>query len=143
MIIDSFERAWKGAKKKNWDSIYIAVDIHDTIFYGNYKSTELPTEFTPGAQMTLKMLSDRNDIVLILYTCSHPHEIEKYKQHLVEHGINFIHANINPSVIDNELGCYSHKPYFNVLLEDKAGFNCETDWFEIYDWFINRPDLGT
>jgi hypothetical protein len=28
----------------------------------------------------------------------------------------------------NGYGCYDKKPYMNVLFEDKAGFDAETEW---------------
>src|SRR5690554_2945679 len=74
-IYHIFENARKSAKKKNWDKIYLAIDIHDTIVYGNYDKDELPTKFIGNAKKTLQYLSNRSDIELILYTCSHPKEI--------------------------------------------------------------------
>ena len=77
-ILKSFNNAYKSAQKKKWDKIYVAVDIHDTIVYGNYNTDELPTEYIANAKEVLQYISQREDIVLMLYTCSHPHEIEKY-----------------------------------------------------------------
>lgn len=139
-IIRALERTWDKSKKKKWDCIYIAVDIHDTIVYGNYDSTKLPKTFCPQAKETLQFLSNRKDIVLFLYTCSHKHEIVKYEQFFKENGITFQSTNKNPAVSSNDLGCYDDKPYFNLLLDDKAGFDCETDWFHIYNWFHKKRE---
>lgn len=136
-ILKSFDNAYKNAKRKKWDKIYVAIDIHDTIVYGNYKSDELPTEYIANAKEILQYMSNRNDIVLMLYTCSHPHEIEKYFEFFKNDGIYFKYANENPDVPNTELGCYDRKPYFNILLEDKAGFNAETDWTIIYEYIKN------
>lgn len=141
MLIDAFERAFASAKKKGWDKIYIAVDVHDTMVYGNYNATELPRSFTPGAEETMRILSDRPDVDLIMYTCSHQKEIDKYLKYFAEHGIVFQDWNKNVDVPDNALGCYQHKLYFNILLEDKAGFDCEKDWFVIKEWIQNRELL--
>lgn len=35
-------------------------------------------------------------------------------------------------------GDYSKKPYFNILLEDKAGFEPEKDWLDIYHYLLKR-----
>lgn len=140
-IIEALQRNWLKAKKKKWDCIYIGVDIHDTIVYGNYDNTNIPTKFTPHAKETLQFLSNRKDIVLFLYTCSHQHEIEKYKTFFAENGIKFQSVNKNPAVQSNDLGCYDDKPYFNLLLDDKAGFNCEMDWYNIYQWFIRTKEI--
>lgn len=136
-ILKSFNNAYKSAQKKKWDKIYVAVDIHDTIVYGNYNADELPTQYIADAKEVLQYISQREDIVLMLYTCSHPHEIEKYFEFFKKDGINFKYANENPDVPNNALGCYDKKPYFNVLLEDKGAFDAETDWTIIYEYIKN------
>jgi hypothetical protein len=55
------------------------------------------------------------------------------------------YINENPEISDDKgaFGCYDKKPYYNVLLDDKASFNPETDWKPIYDYFVNseyRPN---
>ena len=82
----------------------------------------------------MKYLSKRSDICLILNTCSHPHEIEKYLEFFKARDIHFKYVNENPEVPNNALGCYDDKFYFNILLEDKAGF-IESDWYVIYTFF--------
>jgi hypothetical protein len=138
-IIDAFERAFERARQKQWDCIYIGIDIHDTIVHGNYDNSSIPTSFTPNALRTLQYLSNRRDIYMFLYTCSHAKEIAQYAPFFKENGIRFQAVNKNPVVENTDLGCYDLKPYFNVLIEDKAGFNCERDWLAIYNWFINNP----
>lgn len=140
-IIFALNKAWEKSKKKKWSEIYIAVDLHDSVVYGNYDTTKIPKTFCPHAKETLQYLSNRKDIVLFMYTCSHKDEIVKYEQFFKENGINFQSANKNPAVESNELGCYDDKPYFNLLIDDKAGFDCESDWYLIYEWFINKKEI--
>jgi hypothetical protein len=140
MLLDGLEKAYNSAIIKGWDKIYIAVDIHDTIVHGNYVADVLPTEFLVGAKQTLQYLSKRADVCLILYTCSHPYEIVKYQQFFSKHGINFQYANCNPEVPNNALGCYTDKLYFNLLLDDKAGF-IEADWLIIFNFFKSKQLL--
>lgn len=142
MLIDGLVRCYESAKRKNWDKIYIAVDIHDTVVHGNYRTDKLPTEFYPLAKETLKMLSERRDVVLILYTCSWPKEIEKYFGFFEENGISFKYANMNPEVPNNALGDYTDKFYFNFMVEDKAGFTAANEWQIIYDFFKDQPILS-
>lgn len=94
----------------------------------NWSETDLPTEFYPLAKEALREISSRNDVICILFTCSHPSEIEKYLVYFKSHGIHFSYVNENPEVINKKYGNYSKKPYFNVLFEDKAGFDPYTDW---------------
>jgi len=36
--------------------------------------------------------------------------------------------------VNSDLGYYDKKPYFNVLLDDKAGFDPATEWPAILKW---------
>lgn len=36
MILDALNKAYSSAKVKGWNTIYIGVDIHDTIVKANY-----------------------------------------------------------------------------------------------------------
>lgn len=129
----AFKNAFIKAKERNWDVIYIAIDIHDTIIKANYKPKEIPTEFYPFAIECLRKLTSRKDIKLILYTCSHPHEIDQYLQMFEANDIHFDFVNENSDVVTdlNGYGNYDKKPYFSALFDDKAGFNPERDWLDI------------
>lgn len=132
-IIHAIESANKIAKERGWEKTFWAFDIHGTIIKPNYKYGNVPKEFYPYAKQTLQLLSKRDDIVMILYTCSHPHEIEEYLKMFAEHDIYFKHINENPDVKTEGYGCYDKKFYFNVLFEDKAGFNPNEDWQKVYN----------
>ncbi len=132
MITKAIENCLRNAKEKGWEKTYWAIDIHGTILKPNYKRNEISREFYPNAIEALRLLAKRKDIVKILYTCSYPHEIAQYIEYLAEHGIHFDHINKNPEVVDGGYGYYNDKFYFNVLMDDKAGFDGETDWAEIY-----------
>jgi hypothetical protein len=132
MITRAIKNCLRHAKERGWEKTYWAIDIHGTILKPNYKTNEISREFYPGALEALRLLGKRKDIVKILYTCSYPHEIEQYVEHFANHGIHFDHINENPEVIDGAYGYYKDKFYFNVLMDDKAGFDGETDWAEIY-----------
>ena len=131
----SIEKNHFGAmeKHKSWDFTYWAFDLHSTIVKPNYESGNIPTEFYPLAKQVLQEISKRDDIVMIMYTCSHPHEIEQYKELFESTGINFKYVNENPEVLTdhNGYGYYEKKFYFNVLFEDKAGFDAENDWLQV------------
>lgn len=136
-MIDTLHKQFENAKIKGWDKVYICVDIHDTIVHRNYVENVLPTDFLFGAEETLKYLSTRKDVCLILYSCSHPHEIVKYLEFFESKGIHFKYCNENPEVPNNALGCYDKKLYFNILLDDKSGW-IESDWIIIYDFFMTN-----
>lgn len=127
-------------EKRGWDRTYWFFDIHSTIVKSNYKVGEIPTEFYPYAKETLQYLSTLKEICMVLYTCSHPHEIEQYKDFFKSHNINFTYVNKNPEVVTdlNGYGCYDDKPYINVLFDDKAGFNGEKDWLPVLKLMKHR-----
>lgn len=131
MITLAIETCLQRVKQKSWKKMYWCFDIHGTILKPNYKSGQIATEFYPGAIEVLQNLSKRQDIVCILYTCSYPHEITQYLELFEQHQIVFKYVNQNPEIVDGGYGYYKDKFYFNVLLDDKAGFDGEHDWFKI------------
>lgn len=133
MIIKAITKAFKEMEVKKWNKIYYYFDIHNTILYPDYNNTT--TDFYPYAKEVLNYLSSRNDIVMSLYTCSYPEEIERYQKFFRENNINFTYINRNPDVKNTQYGYYEDKPYFNVLFEDKAGFDAENDWLELKNYF--------
>lgn len=128
-ILNTFGRK----AEKKWDTLYWAVDIHDTCIKANYKAGNIPTEFFPGAKEALLKIASRPDCCLILFTCSHPHEIDKYLQYFEDHGIKFKHVNKNPEAANTAFGFFEHKFYTNFILDDKAGFDPTTDWTMIME----------
>lgn len=120
-------------RTRNFDTIFIAVDLHDTIFFSNYNADELPTQFTPHAEEVLQRLSKRDDTVLIMYTCSYPSEIEKYQEFFRSKNIIFKYVNENPEAKNTAFGFFEKKIYFNLLLEDKSDFDMNKDWSNIFD----------
>ncbi|NOR85307.1 hypothetical protein GQ473_04255 [archaeon] len=114
---------------RGWDTIFWAIDFHSTICEGKYESKQV-FEFYPFAKEVLQFLSIQEDTCLILYTCSHPIEIYRMQQFLKQNNILFKYVNCNPEVPNTALGNYKDKFYFNILLEDKSGFE-SSDWIEI------------
>jgi hypothetical protein len=139
-ILKAIKGSFEYKTYKGWDTIYYAFDIHSTMIKPNYQVGNIPTEFYPMAKETLQLISNRKDIVMILYTCSHPHEIEQYLKFFTENGINFKYVNENLDVATdlNGYGNYDKKPYFNVVFEDKAGFDAEVEWAKIHRYFKKR-----
>jgi hypothetical protein len=128
MIVRAIENAFRHRQERGWSKTYWAFDIHGTILKPNHRRDVISTEFYPCAIEVMQVLSKRTDIVRILYTCSYPNEIEQYLELFRVNGIHFHYVNSNPEVADGGYGYYKEKFYFNVLFEDKAGFNAETDW---------------
>ncbi len=136
-ILKAFIKAFEKKEERGWDKIYVFVDVHETVLYPTY---ELNGEkrFYPHALDTLREMSQRVDISLGLYTCSYPHEIKDYLRFFTENGIVFEHVNTNKEEKNSKYGYFNDKPYYNVLLEDKAGFDPEEEWRHLALYFITK-----
>ena len=141
MISKAIQRAFDKAIEKQWDCLYWAFDIHETIIVPNWSTSKIPLEFYPHAKEVLQLVSQRKDIVRILFTCSHPEEIVVYQEHFASHDIYFDYVNENPDVLNLKYGHYDKKPYFNVLFEDKAGFDPLEDWIVVKELLNKYPSL--
>ena len=142
--LSAFKQAYLDKERKSFDKIYVLIDLHGTIIKPNYTYGKIPTEFYPNALETLKLMTICEDITLIMYTCSHPHEINEYVELFKKNGIKFEYVNENPEVVTqaNGYGCYDKKPYMNVLLDDKAGFD-PSEWDEVLDFLKQRYGLNS
>lgn len=138
MITKAIEKAFRRREEKQWEKTYWAIDLHETVIEPNWRVGSIPRNFYPMAKESLQMISMRPDIVTIMYTCSHPHEIKQYQEFFESHEIRFDYVNENPEVTNSGFGFYDHKPYFNVLFEDKAGFDAEEDWKDVYEYLISQ-----
>ncbi len=138
MILNAIRNALAAKEKRNWEKTYWAVDIHGTMILPNYQAGNIPKQFYPFAKEALQEISKQKDICLILYTCSHPHEIVEYLAYFNSLDIHFQYVNKNPEAENTDYGNYTDKLYFNVLFEDKAGFNPETDWEGVLNFMKTR-----
>ena len=129
-MIEVFEKAFLKKMQRNWDFIYVAVDLHETICDGLYSNNQ-NMEFYPFAKETLQLLSMTKTIKLILFTSTHPKELTRYLEWLEQNDIHFDYVNENPDCPSTELADFSRKMYFNVLIDDKAAWKPE-NWENLY-----------
>lgn len=140
-IVRSFETAFKRMKEKDWDKIYILVDIHDTVFEATYSKDEYYRWF-PYAKEALHLMSINPRISLILWSSSYTDAIEKYIDTFEKSKIHFDMVNVNKETEDNELSCFAQKTYFNVGIDDKFGFDARVDWEMIYHYLDDSMKIG-
>lgn len=145
-ILSWIKKMFAHAKEKNWYETYWAFDIHGTVSIPDYRkgikkdlSDRSEIVYYPFAKETLQLFTKRDDIIMIMFTSSYPPELEYYVKKFKKDGIEFKYINENPEVSDSKgaFGYYEKKMYFNVLFEDKAGFNPLTDWKHVYDYMLN------
>lgn len=118
-------------KAKGYDKTYWAIDLHDVVIKGTYTRYNEDRKIYPDCQQFFRWAASRKDMVLILWSSSHRDSLNEIITWLGLHGIKFHYINENPEVPSDQLCDFSTKFYFNVLLDDKAGFEGETDWTAI------------
>lgn len=128
---DFISHAFEKVRSKGWPFVYFAVDIHDTIFKGTYTKNNEGKKFYPWAERVLRNLSKNPKVKIILYTASHEQPARDVIAWLAEHDIEVFALNENPDHTGTELCDFSKKFYFDILLEDKAGFKGWQDWYII------------
>lgn len=135
-IVKAFDKAFLRKGKDEWDKIYITIDVHDTILMPKYGG--VADTYCDHAKEVLQYLTDRKDIVLIMWTCSTKKDCLIYFDMFIDNGIKFNYINDNPESDKFNWGDYSKKMYTNVLLDDKAGFEAygeNSDWLALKKYF--------
>lgn len=139
MLIDALRKEWLKKVKRGWAKVYVVVDLHDTLVASNYEG--LATRYYPEGIRCLQALSQRDDICLILWTSSYGADVEHYRNELSDQGIEFDFFNENPDEKNTFTGDFSRKFYFNILLDDKAGFVPGTDWDIVHKFFSEQEGM--
>lgn len=137
-IAELFTEAWNKKESRKWNFVYIMVDLHGVILPSNYHSDNELTFINPHAENVLRYLSQQSDVVLILWTSSYLKEILRVTGWLISRGINIKFINKNPDEPNTGYADFSSKPYFSILLDDKAGFDPHTDWDSLNTWIKTR-----
>jgi hypothetical protein len=129
MFINSFE--------KEWFTTYFVIDIHNTIILPDHVKDSKLVRYFPYAKETLQILTNRKDIKLIISTSSSPEQIDIYIDRFKSDDIIFDYVNKNPEISSERgnFGYYKDKYYFNVMIEDKAGFDANIEWIALYNLF--------
>jgi hypothetical protein len=136
-ISELFSDAWAKKSNRNWNYIYILVDLHGVVLPQNYHKKNDLTMISPYAEKCLKYLSDQPDVKLILWSSSYENEITVVREWLGYMGIKFSFVNENPLEKNTDYADFSKKIYFSICLDDKAGFEA-SDWESLLQWIHNK-----
>ena len=119
-------------EQKKWPKLYWLIDVHNTIINGTYKKDMDNVKLYPYAGEVLRRLTDMDDMVLILWTSSYPEYVADFREWLdKEFSIRIDYFNENPECQNTETADLSKKFYYDILLDDKAGFDAEEDWWAV------------
>lgn len=130
-IMSAVDNAYRTADKRGWDRIYVLLDIHGTIARSNYSNTKI--EFLPHAIKALRKIGRFPEVRFILWTSCYPKTIRMCINALKKYGIPI--AAVNRSLIKNtKTGDFRKKPYFSIIIDDKAGFD-SNNWMIVPNIF--------
>jgi hypothetical protein len=133
-ITKLLEKTYQRYEERSWDRLYLLLDVHETLLYPNYDG--ISDTFYEGAVEAMQLISQRPEMCIIMWTCSKPEDCQVYKKLLFDNGIRVDYINENPEVQDKfSWGDYTRKLYANLVFDDKAGFDPETDWHEIIQFY--------
>jgi len=133
----SILKAYKRAKDMNWDKIYVLLDIHGTIAKSNYSSVR--KIIYPNAMVALRIISKLPEVRLIIWSSCYKKDIDNWVRLLKKCKIKI--SAINETIVPNtKTGDFRKKPYFSVLIDDKAGFDPRT-WEEVTTFFLMARDV--
>jgi len=105
------------------------VDVHGTIIpSGEHEKFSFICD---TAKEVLQWMSKRKEFRLILWTSSYTPEYNRVVNWLETNGIAIHYVNSNPEAKDTERACFARKPYYNIVLDDRAGFEPQSDWAAI------------
>lgn len=133
MNLFNIERTFKMKAYKGWPEIYWAIDLHGTIIPSGKSSTDQTDhlQFYPHAKEVLQWLCNRKDIMTILWTSTPPSRMDSVLAWFYDNGITFTFVNENTHARNTLRSVFDKKFYFSILLDDRAGFEPETDWLAI------------
>lgn len=133
-IYSAIEKQYKKMAERKWDKMYWAIDIHDTLIPSTYAAVRVWEDGVatyPGVQAMLGLIMDCPENHIILWSSlpgSGPTGMVAHKKALfpIERWAR-VQLNENRLERGNEYADFSQKFYFNVLLDDKAGFDPSVD----------------
>lgn len=123
-LLDKLIRAYEQHGK-----IIVGVDFDDTLFTFDKSKEELHKDIR-------KLLLDlKQYIIICLYTVADDQSII-YKAYIMEHCWDIKPDYINCGPLDDKWN--SKKPFFNILLDDKAGLEQTYDILDEFKEYINK-----
>lgn len=136
-IIKSIERAYSLLEERNWDTIYWCIDLHGTCLKSNYDNTD-SIFINEDAKECLQLISSLPESCIIWWTSTHSSTIDDIDSWFAKQGIYSKAINCNNFVKNTETGCFDEKFYFSIGLDDKFGFDPNTDWKLIYNYLKEK-----
>lgn len=132
MVEHAIDRAYLQLAEKGYDKIYWAIDLHGTCFKANYKN-HVYEFINDNVLKTLQLIRSMPENVIILWSSCYPDEEDLIIDFFKHHGVVIDYFNCNPEVENTQTGYFNEKFYFSIGIDDKFGFNPDTDWELVYE----------
>jgi hypothetical protein len=121
-----FAREIDKAISRKWDSIYIVIDNHGVLCESTYSDEIIPIE---ASYAPLRIMEEHFPMIKkIIWSSTSEPQLSNIIARFTDHGVSFVAINENPEVSGDN---FKGKLYFNILLDDKAGFDPDVDWADI------------
>jgi len=145
MNLFNIQKTFKLKRENKWPEVYFCIDLHGTIIPSGKSSNDKTDALTfyPDAKEVLQHLSNRDDIFLILWTATPIDRLITVFKWLIDNGISFDFLNGNTHAKSTSRSDFEKKFYFSVLLDDRAGFEPETDWTLIKNELVRLGEWKT
>lgn len=129
-LLKAIDRAYRVSQERGWDKVYWSLDLHGTVLEGTY----VPGEYkwiSPEIPEILRKISEFDETHIILWTSMYDEEILRVVRMFAQAGISIYATNANPGERNTKTGCFDHKFYTSLIVDDKAGFD-PADWDQVY-----------
>ena len=133
-ILKAVKRAETTANNRHYDTIFWAIDLHGVILHSTYAQGHYRVT-NDHAITFMRYLSAIERHRIIIWSSCHDEEKPAIIAFLESHGIKVDYFNENPEVENTHSGAFDQKFYFSILLDDKAGFDPDTDWEALIDYY--------
>ena len=127
-IHKAISRAYNKRIQRGWDLTVYAIDLHGVIMKPTYQNSADSDEFYEDAIPVLKLLSESKTNKIVLWSCTYEKDLAPTIKKLKDLGITIDYINENPTSESTELCDFNKKFYFDIVLDDKGGFEPEEDW---------------
>lgn len=135
LIFRVLEDSLKAATAKGFDHIVVAVDLHNTIIDSElFNSTEgdlttkINTAIYTDCLRPLRIMSTLSTYKLMMFSGTEDSILREIIEILASHHrIKFDFINEYAGDNNTKSQSFSKKPYYSMILDDKAGFT-EADW---------------
>ena len=133
-ILKAVRRAESTAHNRHYDTIFWAIDLHGVILHSTYAQGHYQVT-NEHAITFMRYLGREARHRIIIWSSCHHSEKEEIIAFLLGHDIKVDYFNENPEVENTHSGFFGEKFYFSILLDDKAGFDPETDWVALLNYY--------